>query len=40
MGLFMFIATIVAGAIGGYMIRGKVNKKEKSDPFKPQNEED
>lgn len=40
MGLFGFIATVVTGVVGGYILRGKVNKKEKNNPFKPQNEED
>ena len=38
MGLFGFIATVVAGVIGGYVLRGKVNKKE--DPYKSRHEEE
>ena len=39
MGLVGFIATVVAGVIGGYVLRGKVNKKEE-DPYKSRHEEE
>jgi len=36
MGLIGFIATVVVAAIGGYVLKGRIDKKEKKDPFKPE----
>lgn len=34
MGLIGFVLTVAVGAVGGWVLKGKVDKKDKQDPFK------